>query len=442
MLGTGIVTEAAIILLLVLVNGLFAMSEIAVISARKTRLRQRAAAGDDRARRALELAEHPNRFLSTAQIGITLIGIFAGAYGGANVAVQVDAWLQRFPALAPFSEQLALGAVVLAITFLSLVLGELVPKRIALTYPERIASAVAGPMHALSIVAYPLVRLLGAATDLVLRALRVHRVEEPAVTEEEITAMIRLGTEIGVFEPTEQDLVERVFRLGDLSAATLMTGRERIVWLDLLDPLEVNREKMIEHRVQRFLVCEGTLDNLLGMVAVTELWARMLAGQSLDLRAAIDAPLRVEETEPALRLLERFRTTGMHLALVLDARGSIAGLVTLTDVLNQLSGDFPRAGEPMIIRRDDGSWLLDGALPMQEVWSTLGAEARDDGTDAAPTLGTWVVERLRRVPISGEFFESGGYRFEVMDMDGTHVDKVLVSRGAGEAEGASRGHVP
>ncbi len=430
MLKLGLGAEALIILTLILINGMFAMSEIAVISARKTRLRQRAGAGDAKAAKALELAAQPNRFLSTAQIGITLVGILAGAYGGATVAGHLDQYLQRFELLARFSEQLSLGLVVLTITYLSLVLGELVPKRIALTYPEKIASSVAGPMHTLSVIAAPVVQLLSASTDAVLRVLRIRKVEEPPVTEEEITAMIRLGTEIGVFEEAEQDLVERVFRLGDQTVASLMIPRERIVWLDLLDPPEVNREKMIRHRVQRFLVGEGALDNLLGMVPVTELWARMLAGEPLDLRAAVQAPLTVPETMHALRLLKLFRESGVHLALVLDVHDQVTGLVTLTDVLEEIAGDLSRATEPRIVQRQDGSWLMDGSLAMTDVWQTLRpAEARAPARDGhRVSLGRFMIENLDHIPISGEYFDVDDYRFEVVDMDGSHVDKVLISR--------------
>jgi putative hemolysin len=426
----GLASEILIIFLLIVVNGLFAMSEIAVVSARKTRLRQAADRGDTRAAAALELARHPNRFLSTAQIGITLVGIFAGAYGGATVAASVGEHLARWERIEPYSDGVSLGLVVLGITFLSLVVGELVPKRIALLRPERIASAVAGPMNTLSMLAAPVVRLLGVSTDAVLALLRIRKVEDPPITEEEVTAMIRLGTEAGVFEEAEQDLVERVFRLGDQTVASLMTPREQIIWLDLKDPAPVNHRKMIRHRVQRFLVCEGGLDNLLGMVPVTELWARMLAGESEDVRDALQQPLTVPETMRALPLLELFRATDVHLALALDAVGRVQGLVTMTDILQQISGDLARATEPRIIRRDDGSWLVDGSLPMAEVWDVVAADAAAPTGEAqiSETLAVFVTRHLHHTPISGEHFEVDGWRFEVMDMDGSHVDKVLIGR--------------
>jgi len=425
-LGTG--AEVLIIVCLVLVNGVFAMSEIAVISARRSRLRMRAEKGDKGARRALDLAEHPNRFLSTAQIGITLVGILAGAYGGATIAGDLNARFSAVAWLAPYSEKLALATVVIGITALSLVVGELVPKRIALLHSERIAARVAEPMYMLSLIAAPVVRLLGLATDAVLALLRVRVDVEPPVTEEEITAMILLGTQTGVFEEAERDLVERVFRLGDHTVASLMTPRESVVWLDLADPVEVNRRKMMRRRVQRFPVCEGGIGNLLGMVAVTDLWARTLDGKTLDLRAALEQPLSVPETMRALRLLDLFRETGIHLALVLDAAGRFTGLVTLTDILNEISGDLLRHAEPRIIQRDDGSWLMDGALAMSDVRAVIEPERdRPGGPTVDQTLGGFVAARLGHVPISGEHFEDDGFRFEVMDMDGRHVDKVLVS---------------
>jgi putative hemolysin len=327
------------------------------------------------------------------------------------------------------------------ITYLSLVLGELVPKRIALTYPEKIAIRVAGPMHHLAMLGAPAVKLLSFSTDVLLRLLKVRREAEPPVTEEEIAAMIRLGTEAGVFEEAEQDLVERVFRLGDQPVSSLMTPRHRIVWLDVLAPAEVNRRKMIQNRVTRFLVCEGSLDQLHGMVSVTELWGRMLAGQPLDLRGSLRTPLFVPSELRALRLLDLFRETGVHLAIVQAEQGTIQGLVTLTDVLEQLSGEVFGLAEPRIIRREDGSWLMDGSLLMSEVWDTLGV-ARSVGQrpEDGHSLGGYVVTHLGRIPISGEYFEAGGYRFEVVDMDGSHVDKVLVHSISLDLPGNARKH--
>jgi putative hemolysin len=421
--------EILIVLLLIVVNGVFAMSEIAVLSARRARLRGRADAGDAAARRALELTQHPNRFLSTVQIGITLVGVFAGAYGGASIARRLDAQLGRYPALEPYSEQLALGIVVLVIVYLSLVLGELVPKRIALTAPERIASRVAGPMHVLSIAAAPIVKVLSVSTDLTLRILNVRRSEEPPVSEEEIGAMLRQGIEAGIFEEAEHDLVQRVFWLGDQRIGALMTPRQRIAWLDISDPASVHRQELIRHRHTRFLVCDRDLDTVLGMVHVQDFLAEILVGSAPDLRALLRKPLFVPASLRALRLLELFRESGVHLAVVMDEFGSVEGLVTLGDVLEELAGDLLIPLGPAVVQREDGSWLVDGALEMREFRDGLQLSGwPDDHRAQYRTLAGLVVTSLGKIPAAGDTFEARGLRFEVVDMDGYRVDKVLVSR--------------
>ncbi len=425
---SGIGTEVLLIFLMIVANGVFAMSEIAVVSARKTRLQQRADGGDIGALRALELAKHPNRFLSTVQIGITLVGIFAGAYGGATIASHFDGYLEQFPRIAPYSEQIALGGVVLAITYLSLVVGELVPKRIALTHPEAIAARVAGPMNLVSRAAAPLVKLLSVSTEVLLRLLGVRKTDEPPVTEAEITALIEQGTEAGVFEEEEQDLVERVFWLGDQRVVSLMTPRRKIVWLDVDAPPEMIREKLVGHRFSRFPVCEGSLDQVLGMVEVKDLLPTLLGGEPVDLRAAVRAPHFVPEGMRALRLLELFRESGVHMAVVVDEYGSIEGLVTLTNLLEEITGDLTVSPEARVVQREDGSWLVDASLSMGELWEELDlegwqAETRGDYY----TVGGFVFARLGHIPMPGESFVSHGLRFEVVDMDGNRVDKLLVN---------------
>ncbi|HEX8273926.1 MAG TPA: hemolysin family protein [Longimicrobiaceae bacterium] len=434
----GVGTEILLVLLLLVVNGVFAMSEIAVVSSRKARLQQRAEAGDAGARRALELAENPTRFLSTVQVGITLVGILAGAFGGATIAEPLAESLRRYPAVAPYAEGVALGVVVLAITYLTLIVGELVPKRIGLNHPEGIASAVAGPMNVLSRVSSPLVSLLSVSTELVLRLLRVRRTEEPPVTEAEISMLMEQGTQAGVFEEAEQDIVERVFWLGDQRVASLMTPRRKVVWLDADAPPEANRQVMARHRFSRFLVCEGTLDRVLGMVEVKELWARRLAGEPVDdLRALLRKPLFVPESTRALRVLELFRESGTHLALVVDEYGGIEGLVTLNDVLEEIVGELAVAGaqaDPGVVRREDGSWLVDGAVQMDEFREALGLpERREDDREEFRTVAGFVLTHLGRVPSAGDRFDAAGLRVEVVDMDGHRVDKVLVTPASLEA---------
>ena len=434
-MGGSIGVEILIVLLLILINGVFAMAEIAVVSARKTRLQQQADEGSAGARRALELTEHPNRFLSTVQIGITLVGILAGAYGGATLARQLDDYLEHFAALALYSEEISLTLVVAAITYLSLVVGELVPKRIGLNSPERIASLVAGPMHALSIAASPVVRLLSASTDGLLRVLGVRKAVEPPVTEEEIAALLEAGTEAGVFEEEEHELVERVFWLADQRVDSLMTPRHRIVWLDLDGPPEAHREVIRTHRYARFLICQGSLDRVVGMVRVMDLLSELLDGKPLDVRSVLRPPLSVPTGMRALRLLELFRESGIHLAVVIDEYGGTEGIVTLHDVLEEISGEFHTDAEPRVVRREDGSWLVEGSLAMDDFWELLGLdERRSHGRRDYRTLGGLVVTSLGRIPKAGDHFESHGLRFEVMDMDGHRVDKVLVSMLPPEAE--------
>lgn len=438
LLQTSLGAEILLILALILVNGIFAMSEIAVVSSRKSRLQQRAEAGDAGARRALELAEHPTRFLSTVQIGITLVGVFAGAYGGASIAAQLDAYLEQYAPIARYSEEISLGLVVAAITYLSLVVGELVPKRLALNDPERVAAVVAGPMHQISRVATPLVKLLTVSTEFLLRLLHARRSEDPPVTEEEVAALIEAGAEAGVFEEEEHELVERVFWLADQRVGTLMTPRHRIAWLDVSAPPEKQREELIRHRYSHYLVCEDDVDHVLGMVRVKDLIADLLEGRELDLRAALRKPLFVPESLRALRLLEMFRESGIHLAIVIDEYGGVDGLLTLNDVLTELAGDVAAGGEPRVVQRDDGSWLVDASLTMDEFWELIGLEdKRVEVRREYNTVAGLVVTTLGRIPRSGNSFYAYGLRFEVVDMDGHRVDKVLVAADGGAGDGGT-----
>lgn len=420
--------ELLLIVVLILLNGLFAMSEIAVISSRRTRLQLRADEGSAGARRALDLLDHPSRFLSTIQVGITLIGVLAGAFGGARVAGRLGAWLQGIGPLAPYSSELSFVIVVVGITYLSLVIGELVPKQIALGRPERIASAIAPPMDRLSKLAAPLVALLSLSTELVIRLLGIKRPQEPPVTEEEVAALIDVGTEAGIFEEEEHDLVERVFWLGDKGIASLMTPRHRIAWLDLRAPRERQLEELVRHRYSRFLVCDGELDQVAGVVRVIDLVPDLIEGRPFDLRGRLTKPLFVPESLRALRLLELFRESGIHLAVVIDEYGEVEGLVTLHDLVEELTGDLVTNSEPAIIHRDDGSWLVDASITVDEFWDRLGlGERRGEVSSEYNTVGGLVVTELGRIPRSGDAFETDGLRFEVVDMDGRRVDKVLVS---------------
>ena len=452
---SSITFEILIILVLIIANGVFSMSEMAVVSARKVRLQQLANQGNTKALTALKLAESPNHFLSTIQIGITLIGIVTGAFGGVTIATQLAVYIRLIPFLAPFSEAIAFGIVVLIITYLSLIIGELVPKRLALNNPEGIASFVAIPMKALAALASPVVYLLTTSTDIIVRGLGMTPYLQPPVTEEEIKILIEQGTEAGTFEEAEQDMVERVFRLGDRPANSFMTPRPDIVWLDLEDSLAENRQKIIESAYSRYPVCQGGLDNVLGIIVVTDLLARCFRNEPMDLTMGLRQPVYVPEITRGLKVLEFFKQTITYMALIVDEYGVIQGLVTLNDIMSEIVGDVPEEpGEeqPQAVQREDGSWLLDGMLQIDEFYELFDLEEWEIGERGSyQTLGGFVINHLGRIPAAADYFQWRGMRIEVMDMDGNRVDKVLVipreeaggqgagSRGGEEAGGQGAG---
>jgi len=422
--------EILILLVLIIANGVFSMSEMAIVSARKVRRQQLANQGDAKARAALKLAESPNHFLSTVQVGISLIGILTGAFGGATIANRLAIYIKFVPLLAPYSEPISFGIAVLLITYLSLIVGELVPKRLALNNPEKIASIVAIPMQALAAIASPVVFLLSASTDLILRVLGITASTEPQVTEEEIKILIEQGTEAGTFEEAEQDMVERVFRLGDRPVSYLMTPRPDIVWLDLDDSAEENRQKMVNSAYSRYPISQGGLDNVLGVIPVTDLLARSFRGEPLDLTMGLRQPVFVPESTRGLKVLELFKQTITHMALVVDEYGVIQGLVTLNDIMSEIVGDVPSTDgqdQPQAVQREDGSWLLDGMLPVEEFLELFGMEEwQSEERGSYQTLGGFVITHLGRIPAAADYFEWQSMRIEVMDMDGNRVDKVLV----------------
>lgn len=428
---SSVVLEILIILALVITNGVFAMAEISIISVRKTRLQELANQGDDRARIALDLSNSPNRFLSTVQVGITLIGILAGAFGGATLSESIAGYIALIPGLAASSEAIALGMVVVGITYLSLIIGELVPKRLGLNNPEKVAVAIAKPMQFLSAVASPIVHLLSTSTEAILRLLGIQQTAaEPMVTEEEIKVLVRQGAEAGMFEVAEQDMVERVFRLGDQIVGALMTPRLDIVWLDLSDSTEVNRKKMINSHHTRFPVCHDSLDNVLGVLNATDVLTQSLQNEPLDFTGLLKQPLFVPASTRALKVLELFKQSGTHIAFVVDEYGVVQGLVTLNDVMEVIIGDIPFADQPLekpAIQREDGSWLVDGMVSVEkfkEIFSINYMPGEEQGN--YQTLGGFVITHLGRIPASADYFEWHNLRFEVMDMDGNRVDKILI----------------
>ncbi|NLF66880.1 MAG: HlyC/CorC family transporter, partial [Chloroflexi bacterium] len=342
---SGVATEIAIVLLLILLNGLFAMAEIAVVSARRVRLQQMAIGGDRGAQVALQMAQSPNRFLSTVQVGITLVGIFAGAYGGARIAEPLAETLAEVSWLAPYAEGISLFIVVGAITFLSVVIGELVPKRIGLNSAERIAARVARPMQTLSVLATPVVRTLSLATEGVLNLLGIESSTEEEVSEEEIRVLVEQSARAGIIEEAEREMVESVFRLNDRPLEAMMTPRPEIVWLDVNAPEEENRRIIMEAEHSRFPVCDGSLDRVLGVVRAKDLLSDCIGGRPLDLQGAMIEPLYFPETMRTLRALEPFKQSGSHLAFVVDEYGGIDGLITLIDILEAIVGDIPTEEE-------------------------------------------------------------------------------------------------
>ncbi len=417
--------EVFLILLLILVNGVLAMSEAAMIGSRKARLQQQADEGDKSARTALHLLEDPNVFLSTVQIGITLVGVLAGAVGGATISEALAAGFARIPFLAPYSETIALGIVVVVITALSIWLGELVPKRLALHSPERVARAVARPMLLISKAFSPLVKLLGVATNLMLRLLGVKPSSEPPITEEELQTLIDQGTRAGVFKETEQDMVEGVFSLGDQRVYSLMTPRTDVVYLDVNDTLDEIRQKIGGSEYSRFPVRQDSLDTILGIVKARDLLVRSLSGEEIKLKEILKPAFFVPETMFASRALEIFKEKGTEILLVVDEFGGLQGLLTINDILEEIVGQI-EIEEPQATQRQDGSWLLDGMLEVDEFKEIFKLHVLPH-EDEYETLSGFVMMSLGRVPQSADHFEWHGLRFEVIDMDGRRVDKVLVT---------------
>ena len=428
----GIATEVFIIFLLLLANGVFAMAEISVVSSRKGRLKKLADEGSTKAQAALALAQEPTRFLSTVQIGITLVGILAGAYGGANLTDNVAAFVAQWTPLAAYGRPIALFLVVSSITFCSLIIGELVPKRVGLNNPERKAMLMAGPMNTLSRLASPIVWVLTKSTNLVLRLLGLGKEADAPPSEEEVAHLIEQGTSAGVFHKAERAMVEGVLRLDERPVTEIMTRRNRVVWLNIADADEINWRKIVASGHSHFPVYEGTRDNVLGLVAVKALWANAAIGLESRLRNHLTPPLFIPETVNAVQLLETFKKSGKHLALVTDEFGGIQGLVTLIDVMEAIVGDLPEPGDrrgPDAVQREDGSWLVDGSMTVEEFRRRFSfrplPREQEEGYE---TLGGFVLDRLGHIPRPGEAFAWSGWRFEVMDMDRNRVDKVLLAQ--------------
>lgn len=427
-------TEVIVIVILLVLNGVFSMSELAVMTAKRSRLEFRAEEeGDAGARAALELAAHPTAFLSTVQVGITLVGVLAGAFGGAGISEVLAAQFATISWLAPYATTLAFALVVAVITYLSLIFGELVPKNIALSNPERVASLVSRPMRAIARVGGPLVRMLTSSTNIVLRVFGLGTVSEPGVTEQDIRAMVEQATESGAVQQVEHEIVENTFRLGDRAVDSIMTPRPDIRWVDLSDDAPAVREQVAESLRERFLVCEQTLDSLIGVVQAEDLVAAAVQGQDVAtapvLRQVARAPLYVPATMPVYQLLSTLRSAQQHVAVVLDEYGGVAGLVDMEDVLEGLVGDVPLAddGEPAAwLRRADGSWEVEGSVALDEVEVRLDLEVEERERAEVLTIGGFVMARLGRVPRPGDEFHWSGRAVRVLLMNGRRVERVLI----------------
>ncbi len=429
---SGLSTELIIILLLLLGNGVFVMAEMAIVSARKARLKEQADEGDPLAAQALKVAEEPGRFLSTAQLGITFLATLVGVYGGATVAERLESFLLTLPVFEPYARALGLIAVVAGITLLSVVIAELVPKRLAQAFPEGVARHLAGPITRISRIAHPIVHLLTAITEFILKLVGIKRAKQTPITEEEVNLLLEQGLQAGTFNKVEKEMVEGVLELDQLLVTALMTPRPKMIFLNLDDPEESNWRKIVASGHSHFPVYQGNRDQILGMVSVKSIWANTAFGLSTSLRNLLTPPVVVPETMLAIAVLEQFKRSGKHIALVADEFGAIQGLVTINDVFEAIVGDLPEPGQrhaPAAKQREDGSWLIDATLTTDELKTLLNLDElpHEEETDFQ-TLGGFVMTQFGRIPQSSDYFDHEGWRFEVVDMDRHRVDKVLVGR--------------
>ena len=435
--------ETLLVFMLILANGIFAMSEMAIVAARKSRLQEEFDNGSKSAGMALQLANNPNDFLSTVQIGITVVGTLASAVGGATIASRLAVHLDQYAFIAPYGETVGLAVVVALLSYVSLVVGELVPKRLALRSPERVSRMVAPLMRALAVISSPAVRFLSMSTEFVLKLMPSHQSSESSVTDEEIKGLIDQAVDTGTMQHAEREMLQGVFWLGDRRVNQIMTPRTRIVWLDSAATTEKLLNVIAASHYSTFPVGKESLDSLIGTVHVKDLLPGAVRMQRLDILGNLKPPLIVPESIAAVRLIPMFQQSRTHMALAVDEHGSIQGVVTLTDIIEAIVGDIPAHGQaepPTAIRRDDGSWLVDGIMPLVEVKDVLGLPAIPERPDITTVAGL-VVSELGRIPEVGDSIEIAGARFEVVDMDGARIDKLLVRPGRSTDEPKSEGTV-
>ncbi len=419
-------TEIFILVFLIVLNGLFVMSEIALVSARKIRLEHMAEKGDENAKTALELAQNPEVFLSTAQIGITLIAILTGVYSGERFGVRLRPYIEKIEFLQPYAATISITLVVIIVTLLSIIFGELIPKRIGLLQAERIAKLSAKPMKFLSRVTHPIVWVLTTVANLTFRIFRVNTLKDVSVTEDEIKAIISEGTEQGALEEAEQEIIERVFHLGDRNITSLMTYRNDIIWFDLNDNEERIREKIVLEPHSVYPICDGQIDNLKGVVSIKDLY---LANDLTLFKHIMKPALFVPENVSAYQVLEKFKESKIHCCYIVDEYGSLLGMITLNDILEAIVGDIPEQhiSDYEILEREDGSYLVDAQIPFYDFLARFEQrEWRNEGEQEFNTLAGFILHQLEHIPVTGEKLEWRGFKFEIIDMDAQRIDKVLV----------------
>jgi len=427
--------DIVLLLCLILLNGVFAMCEIAVVSSRKVRLQRLAEDGSPGARSALALHNEPSNFLSTVQVGITSVGILSGAIGETALADPLTVWISQFALIEPYSRTLALTLVVVGLTYFSVVVGELVPKRLGLLAPEGIASLVAKPMNLLSVAARPVVWLLSTSSDLLLRLIGARRKEEHPVTDEEINTLMGQGAESGIFHASEQEIVSNVLRLDEQRVGAIMTHRSELFCIDLTDPETEIRQLLTDCPYGHIVVCRDGLENIVGILRRVDLLAVALDGAPLDIESRLRAPLYVPESLTTFQLLENLRRARTHIALIVDEYGDLEGVVTLTDVLASIVGDELLSDAPEdreFVQREDGSWLIDGGASIDRMKYILDIDGELPGAEenGFNTVAGFIMHKLERIPAVADHFDWDEFRFEVVDMDRNRIDKVLVTRRA------------
>ncbi len=411
------------------------MSEIALVSARKSRLESMAEQGDERARKALELANSPEVFLSAVQIGITLIAILTGVYSGERFSVSLSPMIAKISFLEPYAENIALGIVVVIVTFLTIIFGELIPKQIGLLKAEKIAKAVAGPVKAVARFTHPIVWLLNKISLVFFRIFNIKKSSDDAITEEEIKTMITEGAEAGTIDEAEQEIIERVFHLGDRNITSLMTHRSDIVWFGVNDSEEKIKEKILKETHSVYPICDGDIDNLKGVVSIKDLYVT----DDMTLFKEIMQPaLFVPENNSPYQVLEKFKESKIHTCFIVDEYGSVLGMITINDILEAIVGEMPQpdVADYEIILRDDGSYLVDGQIPFYDFLVRFEkAEWMNEGEHEFDTLAGFILHELEHIPKTGEKFEWKGFAIEIIDMDGHRIDKVMVKISAALREG-------